>query len=873
MSISLTLTNLTTNTSRSITSIIDGDTYSWRIDDSLDSGVLMYTDNNLTPVEPFTLATITFGDGGVSESMWVAEDSVVLVSKMSATKTYQHTLKLIELTKILEKIVVTGLCMTPTEYKLNTQLYANLKAQFSAAINKINVQLNNIELNAASNYDINNFMINAPSETFIFNNATAREILDEICSAIDSRIYVSEAAIVAGKLRLNLKYQRMIPTTSVVLGEDTHHTLISESASNSVESYAGEVVSHVESAQSQNEIRFQDTFKANDAIATSNNRVMSLPYAIQYPTAFRIKSTAAKISVKGTYYVAGDSSAHYITRDITSASGADTRAWFDALDYFVDYEYWQTLSLSDQQKTLYYQRGQAEVDVSRTYKSLIVTKSVFTTMFTELLNNWYTANASAIQDYMAYEAQHATPAGTLTSINKESVTTGDIDDIIFDIAYIGEIEGLATSVKQADRTFFERDLMVVDGQRASVIDIERYGQNLKGKIDRLGNNLFYIDCNVDNYDYILPLMTKLTDYDNGIIYQVDISRHTDRETWYEVRYYIAKDFNNLNERIALRKEKRIYAIPTKGYQVILPDRETVVIDNYNPSHNSISLGATSTDQRATTCWTIMQVAMGGTGIVSNAFVKSDINDGAGAAVYENFVLPVTGYGSGNTINLVCKFYDNASAGLSIDTSSYGGINWLGGKKVCYNKYTNDYGYAKNPKVEWGYFPNERTTQGVKAQPKLLLSGTGAETTGTYFKSEYTGFRKDPSEALCFQKIIRVETGKPSVIIGRFVDYNSIFQDFSNKNIYLYYQTTDRSPYQLGDKKVRYDTLNGDTRISLLGAMGVEGQYYISLVKNNLNNVDKYNMAIGDEDGNMFIASNGLCSSSTLFTFYKKESIG
>lgn len=870
MSISLTLTNLTTNTSSTITSIIDGDTYSWRIDDSLDSGVLMYTDNSLTPIEPFTLATIMF-DNGVTESMWVAEDSVALVSKMSATKTYQHTLKLVELTKILEKLVITGLCMTPTEYKLDTQLYANLKAQFSAAINKINVQLNNIELNAASNYDIDNLMLYALPETFIFNNATAREILDDICSAIDSRVYVSEAAIVAGKLRLNLKYMRMIPTTSVVLGNDTHHTLISESASNSVESYAGEVISHIESAQSQNEIRFQDTFKANDAIATSSNRVMSLPYAIQYPTSFKIKSTTAYVSIKGTYYIAGDSAAHTFTNNLISISGTSTRGWFDALDYFVDYEYWQTLSLSDQQKTLYYQRGQAEVDVSRTYKSLIVTKSVFSTMFTDLLNAWYTENESAIFEAMKPTAQAS--GGTLTSVQKTGVYAGDIDDIIFDIAYVGQVEGLATSIKQADRTFFERDLMVIDGQRASVIDIERYGQNLKGKIDRLGNNLFYIDCNVDNYNYILPLMTKLTDYDNGIIYQVDISRHTDRDTWYEVRYYIAKDFNNLNERIALRKEKRIYAIPTKGYQVILPDRETVVIDNYNPSHNSISLGSTSSEQRATTCWSIMQSAMGGTGIVANAFVKSDINDGAGAAVYENFVLPVTGYGSGNTINLVCKFYDNASAGLSIDTSSYGGINWLGGKKVCYNKYTNDYGFAKNPKVEWGYFPNERTTQGVKAQPKLLLSGTGAETTGTYFKSEYTGFRKDPSEALCFQKIIRVETGKPSVIIGRFVDYNSIFQDFSNKNIYLYYQTTDRSPYQLGDKKVRYDTINGDTRVSLLGAMGVEGQYYISLVKNNLNNVDKYNMAIGDEDGNMFIASNGLCSSSTLFTFYKKESIG
>ena len=871
MSISLTLTNLTTNTSRSITSIIDGDTYSWRIDDSLDSGVLMYIDNDLTPVEPFTLATITF-DNGSSEKMWVAEDSVQMVSKIGNNKSYQHTLKLIELTKILEKIVITGLCMTPTDKEFGTPMYNNLQAQFTKCLEKINIQSGNVRLETINNFDSSYLMYRSDVETFIFNNSTAREILDEICSAVDSRVVVDDVVLnyTPTMLVVKVNYMRMTPTTEVVLGEDTHHTLISESASNSVESYAGEVFSHVESALSGNEIRFQDTFKANDAIATSNNRVMSLPYAIQYPTSFKIKSTTAYVSVKGTYYIAGDSATHTFTTNLISVGSTSARAWFDALDYFVDYEYWQTLSLSDQQKTLYYQRGQAEVDVSRTYKSLIVTKSVFSTMFTDLLNDWYTANESEIFEALKPTAQAS--GGTLTSVQKTGVYSGDIDDIIFDIAYVGEIEGLATSVKQADRTFFERNLMVVDGQRASVIDIERYGQNLKGKINRLGNNLVYIDCNVDSYSNILPLMTKLTDYDNGVIYQVDISRHTDSETWYEVRYYIAKDFNNLNERIALRKEKRIYAIPTKGYQVILPDRETVVIDNYQADHNSISLGATSADQRATTCWSIMQAAMGGTGIVSNAFVKVDIDPDAGLD-YQNFVLPVTGYGSGNTINFVCKFYDNASAGLSIDTSSYGGINWLGGKKVCYNKYTNDYGYTENPTVEWGYFPNERTTQGVKAQPKLLLSGTGAETTGTYFKSDYIGFKKDPSEALCFQKIIRIETAKPSIIIGRFVDYNSLYQDFSNKNIYIYYQTTDRDPYKLGDKKVRYNTLNGDTRVSVLGAMGVEGENYISLVKNNLNNVDKYNIAIGDEDGNMFIASNGLCSGSTLFTFYKKESIG
>ena len=106
MSTTLTLQNFGSSASAStITSIMDGDTYSWRLDDSLDSGVIIFTSNNLNPIESFTLATINFDDGS-SEKMWVAEDTVVMLSKVGTVKTYQHTLKLVELTKILEKIIL-----------------------------------------------------------------------------------------------------------------------------------------------------------------------------------------------------------------------------------------------------------------------------------------------------------------------------------------------------------------------------------------------------------------------------------------------------------------------------------------------------------------------------------------------------------------------------------------------------------------------------------------------------------------------------------------------------------------------------------------------------------------------------------------------
>lgn len=866
MSTTLTLHNFGSGASAyTISSIMDGDTYSWRLDDSLDSGLIVYTSNSLTPVEPFTLATINFDDGS-TEKMWVAEDSVVMLSKINNAKVYQHTLKLIELTKILEKIVVTGLCLTPVNKDSNTPMYSSLYEQFTKALLQISLQSSNITLNPSASM-VSSRLTNAETETFVFSNSTAREILDEIFSSVDSRVVVDDVAFNTSTkmLTLSINYIEMVEGTSLVLSNNTHHKIISESAANSVESYAGEIYSSIEGAMCKNEISFQDTFKTNDALATSSNRVMSLPYAIQYPTKFRLKSTTATVTVKGTYHVAGDSSSHTITETYTTINGSSTRDFFDALDYFVDYEYWQVLGTVDQQKTFYYQRGATEVDVSRTYKSLIVTKSVFQTLFGELLNGWYTANYQALWNDMSARAVAA--GGLLSSITKESAYTGDIDDIVFDISYIGEVDGLTTSSKTTDRRWFERDLQVVDNQRTSIVDLTRYGRNLEGKIARLGNDLFYIDCDVDSYSHILPLLTKLTDYTNGIIYQADISRHTDRDTWYEVRYYLSKNFNNINERIALKREKRIYAIPPKGYQVILPNRETIVIGDRDYIGDYDIVDSTNTFE-----YQMAKVVAGTSNQITNAFIEIQTDTDTYSPdplLKKDFVLPVACYGSGNTINMVAKFYDNASAGLSIDTSSYGGINWLGGKKVSYNRYTNEYGFAADPKVKWGFFPNERLEAGVQAQPTRKKSGASfLESVSTIFECNYT-YRKDPSEALCFQKIIKVEAGSSNVVIGCLADINSLFANIGNIYIYAHQGDSYNREYKPGDKRVKYDTTQGDYRMVLN-----------PIITNNLetNTVDikiadtlsARNYALGDANGNMFVAVNGLVNTKTLFRIARKE---
>lgn len=58
----------------------------------------------------------------------------------------------------------------------------------------------------------------------------------------------------------------------------------------------------------------------------------------------------------------------------------------------------------------------------------------------------------------------------------------------------------------------------------------------------------------------------------------------------------------------------------------------------------------------------------------------------------HYVLPVVGFGAGNTMNFIGRFYDNYSAGLSF-VAQRNIFKWLGGNKACQNPYVNSNGVA------------------------------------------------------------------------------------------------------------------------------------------------------------------------------------
>ena len=137
-----------------------------------------------------------------------------------------------------------------------------------------------------------------------------------------------------------------------------------------------------------------------------------------------------------------------------------------------------------------------------------------------------------------------------------------------------------------------------------------------------------------------------------------------------------------------------------------------------------------------------------------------------------------------------------------------------------------------------------------------------------FGSSFT-FEKDPSEALCFQKIIRVESASDDVIIGCLPDYNALFQNIGD--IYIYVQSPYRTQdyYKLGDRKVRYDTTQGDYRMVINPIITINTETNtvdISIA----DSLSRKTFGLGDADGNLFVGVNTVSFSQTLLRIAKKE---
>lgn len=831
-----------------------GGVMNWVADDTLDSATFRIVSDTSTPFENTAVATIIFekGDGTEIESikMLVGADNVEPFAKGAGK--YVHNLMLVELTKILEKF--TNLHYIST---MDTQL----STQIDTAFENLNTLIYGKYIDFLVSPTTFPYMLqqddllrseNSPfyglsAEDYINENATAREILDGLFSTVNARAVVTD---ITNNYIIKVGVMDMNKTTDKTEVANRLGTFWQ----NNIDNFCGKVMSKVSNATPQSYVLVIDSFKSLLNTATTNNKVVATAFNVEYFADFSLlPNDDRQINVK--YTKGGVSYNKYVTipyptplpligsKDFSGASQ----------DLLVDKEFWDALD-SDaasytnyvKDNTLYYERGAASVDVSRTYKDLFFTQSVFEMTAKKAMFRYIDLNRVALLGDADCQI-----TGMETSEN-----FWGIGDFIYAAKYAPLVDDV---IVEANKTKKQNDrnavFSITDGQSDNIIDLSRYGRNLVGKAQRIGNDELSIDTNVYGCEDVLEPLDKVGDY---IVYKTEMQimskahySDTEDKNWYKVRYSMTKGFNNLAEKIGLAREKRIYQIPLTGYRSTLPIRASIA---YGLQGNFTLLqDGESNEQKKTLSAFLLQRLV-------NTFPTDMYNLILMNVVVMNYhyVLPVVGFGAGNTMNFIGRFYDNYSAGLSF-VAQRNIFKWIGGNKACQNPYVNNAGVA------FGFFDISLgnipaiDSDNIKNRPAV-----GANEVFWGIGESDISYTKDRAESITLQKIYSLVednnfTGYKKMRIGEALIRDNYAFEIGNRPTLKLYKDCP-AKYLDGNAqtfKTSEGTLVGATQdyleVKYWSYQDINGGYLV--VKND--NTEYNNCIIADDNGNIYLVAEKL----------------
>lgn len=831
-----------------------GGVMNWVADDTLDSATFRIVSDTSTPFENTAVATIVFekGDGTESESikMLVGSDNVEPFAKGAGK--YVHNLMLVELTKILEKF--TNLHYISTmDTQLSTQIdtaFENLNTliygkyiDFLVSPTTFPYMLQQDDLLKSENSPF----YGLPAEDYINENATAREILDGLFSTVNARAVVTD---ITNNYIIKVGVMDMNKTTDKTEVANRLGTFWQ----NNIDNFCGKVMSKVSNATPQSYVFVIDSFKSLLNTATTNNMVVATAFNVEYFADFSLlPNDDRQINVQ---YTKGDVSYNkYVTIPYSTPLPLIGSKDFSGAsqDLLVDKEFWDALD-SDaasytnyvKDNTLYYERGAASVDVSRTYKDLFFTQSVFEMTAKKAMFRYIDLNRVALLGDADCQITGMETAENFWGIG-DFIYAAEYAPLVDDVI----IEANKTK-KQGDRNAV---FSITDGQSDNIIDLSRYGRNLVGKAQRIGNDELSIDTNVYGREDVLEPLDKVGDY---IVYKTEMqimskAHYSDDEdkNWYKVRYSMTKGFNNLAEKIGLAREKRIYQIPLTGYRSTLPIRSSIA---YGLQGNFILLqDGENNEQKKTLSAFLLQRLV-------NTFPSDMYNLILMNVVVMNYhyVLPVVGFGAGNTMNFIGRFYDNYSAGLSF-VAQRNIFKWIGGNKACQNPYVNNAGVALGFfDISIGNIP-VIDSDNIKNRPAV-----GPNETFWGIGESDISYTKDRAESITLQKIYSLVednefTGYKKMRIGEALIRDNYAFEIGNRPTLKLYKDCP-AKYLDGNAqtfKTSEGTLVGATQdyleVKYWSYQDIKGGYLV--VQND--NTEYNNCIIADDNGNIYLVAEKL----------------
>jgi hypothetical protein len=638
-----------------------GITLQSKIDLELDSGsiILPYTDNAVA-YTPYTPVFVAFQGGGLN-SYYIESDQVVTIGANPVK--YQHSITLIEPTKILEKYVINDMTITQPliaefpEYSLLDVVYRiinNFPLRALGADGKI---VDSVDSTLQSTLSA----IKSPELSL--RGMTMREALDRVLSYVNA----------ISRLRIDFTTGQKILTADyydTLLNLISTNNVLNTSKNRSGDSYAISGDMTVENAtQEYSTINYPGDrwagVRSIDPVVTDQNLLFILPYPIYEIEQFRIYCKVNEYSddlfanYLGTYEKEVDITGFVIEKTLWDALPEPTTTL-------------QREGKKHKMNTLYYTRGDNKIynigTTVRFYGFQFIYDRVIDTLLS--LTVRYT-NSNAIRVKWA--------AGTITGVGNQA----SFMDLLFNTKYRTIINTKVRAHRDSKEDFINTQTPLNQGD--NVIELENLGTNARGTINKIGNEDITITNRVSSYSSVYRPGQFTTD--GYIVTNTDSQIFND---YIMTTAFLTKNYNGLSKFVGVDQQVRQIPLPLQSITTKLYYEQFIIVSN------TLTTPATSTQTnylsasfvenmgrylRTTAIWP----SDGGRyktkeEIFSTTTTQSDgnLNGGVTFTTADGIIVNTSLSGSlvGGTSGAVVRLYTVQDTGTSFTQWTVNGFSWI-----------------------------------------------------------------------------------------------------------------------------------------------------------------------------------------------------
>nr|DAJ60135.1 MAG TPA: hypothetical protein [Caudoviricetes sp.] len=754
-------------------------------------------------------------------------------------KTYEKTISLVEATKILDSIFIYNCNLTN---KTDT-----LKDQIAKLLNNAEIGVEKsrwLQCEAATaTYSVFN---GYKSEDFFFDNITLREALYRIFEVAHFRPHVSAINYVGG----DIKYINIEPISQINTKEisslDSAGDFIGDEAEISIDNFFGTIKARGYNSISKNTIKTGELpFTTSEAQLTTNNMIADLGFPIEDIKSFKVGGSKIRISV--TYY-------RNTTQELTYV---DLAYFYDITDKIVDNSIYSLLSKDEQNLTMPYTKGDSTIGFSKSYKTLLFTHS----SISEILNlDLKKLGNSDIYKYCK-ENNIADTSGTTGYLGNVAITdikfTNGIESLFFQAEFIPRFNTVIEISKPGVYDNDRLQVAIADNQSANTIDISRHGRALAGLARRTGNEEITPNFICNGFNNLLPVMGKFTGITGRDSYLNDYivtkREYAIYDDYLKVKYYCTKDYQAVNEKIGVNREKRLYNIPLESSDCPIYVKYYVTVD--------ITAKTNSTGFKASILYnSILNFVLNSYNnnfrlaylyLATKEARSEQAIDGKLVTQLENnqyFALPLLPYASDKCITFIAQPLDNYSVGYSRsgrEFSYWGG----GGMQMLYNPYTDKNGECDGFTVCLA--SRQSVANNVSSYPKVTKGGETliSDDVQISYKKDRT---QRPVFFIAFEFLPSKELYGKIVFGEAIASQNFLVVSEAPEKRYVY---SSGEIYREGETKIKGARVGEALNYFIPSLHDTEKTVYLRVQKDMPLSSSIKSYAIGDESGNLLIAFN------------------